>query len=50
MEILNFEFNPKDPNIIIAGAVNGQIIMWDIHSISYGNMKKKSRSDKNEVR
>jgi hypothetical protein len=23
LEILHFEFNPKDPNIIIGGAMNG---------------------------
>ena len=51
LEVLSFEFNPKDPNIIIAGTVNGQIVMWDIHSIALtGSMKKQSKSDKNEVR
>jgi hypothetical protein len=33
LEVLTFEFNPKDPTIIIAGTINGQIIMWDIKNI-----------------
>lgn len=41
LEILTFEFNPKDPNIIIAGAINGQIVMWDIHSIVLSGQIKK---------
>ena len=33
LEILTFEFNPKDPSIIIAGGINGQILMWDLKNI-----------------
>ena len=51
LEVLSFEFNPKDPNIIIAGTVNGQIVMWDLHSVPYlGNMKKQSKSDKGDIK
>lgn len=47
LEITTFQFNPKDPNIVIGnifrcylsslnlkigGATNGQIIMWDLKS------------------
>lgn len=30
IEITIFEFKPHDPNIIIGGAVNGQILLWDV--------------------
>lgn len=30
LEILCFDFNPKDPNIVVAGAINGQILMWNL--------------------
>lgn len=45
LEILTFEFNPKDPNIVIAGTINGQIMMWDLQGIQFGqNSKKKGKS------
>ncbi|XP_012553598.1 dynein axonemal intermediate chain 3 isoform X1 [Hydra vulgaris] len=28
--VLCFKFNPTNPNIIAAGCINGQIVMWDI--------------------
>lgn len=44
LEILTFEFNPKDPNIVIAGTINGQIIMWDLKGIEWRhNSKKKGK-------
>ncbi|KAM9832296.1 dynein axonemal intermediate chain 3 [Neosynchiropus ocellatus] len=30
--ILAFEFCPSDPNIIVGGCVNGQVVLWDISS------------------
>lgn len=30
LEILCFSFNPKDPFQVVGGAINGQIIMWDL--------------------
>lgn len=30
LEIMCFAFNPKDPTQIVAGAINGQILMWDL--------------------
>ena len=41
LEILTFEFNPKDPNIIVAGTINGQILMWDLKSVQFGQTTKK---------
>uniref|UniRef100_A0AAV2KRL2 WD repeat-containing protein 63 n=1 Tax=Knipowitschia caucasica TaxID=637954 RepID=A0AAV2KRL2_KNICA len=29
-DILAFEFSPSDPNIIVGGCVNGQVVLWDI--------------------
>ena len=31
LEILCFDFNPKDPNIVVAGAINGQVLMWNLN-------------------
>ncbi|XP_034559103.1 WD repeat-containing protein 63 isoform X2 [Notolabrus celidotus] len=28
--IFAFEFSPSDPNIIVGGSVNGQVVLWDI--------------------
>lgn len=41
LEIMTFEFNPKDPSIIIAGAINGQIMMWDLKGLEIGTSSKK---------
>jgi WD40 repeat protein len=30
IEIVCFDFNPRDPNLVIAGGINGQVLMWDI--------------------
>ncbi|XP_074523900.1 dynein axonemal intermediate chain 3 isoform X2 [Halichoeres trimaculatus] len=29
-DIFAFEFSPSDPNIIVGGCVNGQVVLWDI--------------------
>jgi len=34
LEILTFEFNPKDNNIVVGGCMNGQIMMWDLSGTS----------------
>lgn len=48
LEVLTFEFNPKDPTIVIAGTINGQIIMWDLKNVEighhHGSGKKKNKS------
>lgn len=41
LEILTFEFNPKDPNIIVAGTINGQILLWDLKNVQLGQTTKK---------
>jgi WD40 repeat protein len=52
LEVLTFEFNPKDPNIVIAGTINGQIMMWDLKVLGLGESikKKGKKSDKHEIR
>jgi len=30
MEVVCFQWNPKDPYQIVAGTMNGQIFMWDL--------------------
>ncbi|KAJ0065443.1 hypothetical protein NL108_010717, partial [Boleophthalmus pectinirostris] len=29
-DVLVFEFSPSDPNIIVGGCANGQLVLWDI--------------------
>lgn len=29
-DVLSFQFCPSDPNIIAAGCINGQIVLWDV--------------------
>jgi WD40 repeat protein len=29
-DIVTFKFNPTNPNIIIGGCVNGQVVLWDV--------------------
>lgn len=33
VEISCIEFHPKNPNVLIGGCINGQIIVWDLSSI-----------------
>eukprot|EP00795_Rhopilema_esculentum_P004097 gene4097-20277_t len=33
-DILSFQFNPSNPNVIAAGCINGQIVVWDISQYS----------------
>ena len=30
-DIVCFQFNPTDPNVVVGGCINGQIVLWDIH-------------------
>jgi WD40 repeat protein len=52
LEILTFEFNPKDPTIIVAGTINGQVMLWDLKNVQLGQSAKKKgkKSEKNEIR
>ena len=29
-DIMSFRFSPTDPNIIVGGCLNGQVVLWDI--------------------
>ncbi|XP_064386318.1 dynein axonemal intermediate chain 3-like isoform X2 [Halichondria panicea] len=29
-DVLCFKFNPSDPNIVIGGCANGQVVLWDL--------------------
>jgi WD40 repeat protein len=49
LEILCFEFNPKDPNIVVGGSINGQVVLWDLKNISLTSEPiKKQQSRKSE--
>ena len=32
VEITVFEYHPANPNVIIGGGMNGQIVVWDVAS------------------
>ncbi|XP_063681640.1 dynein axonemal intermediate chain 3-like [Bolinopsis microptera] len=52
-DIYTFKFNPTDPNIVAAGCINGQVVMWDISQYdarlrnhkNTGARANKTRSD-----
>jgi dynein intermediate chain 3, axonemal len=39
-----FKFNPVDPNIIVGGCINGQLVIWDISK--YDDVLKSTRDEK----
>ncbi|XP_019749897.1 dynein axonemal intermediate chain 3 [Hippocampus comes] len=48
-DILAFEFCPSDPNIIVGGCVNGQVVLWEIsahvthlHPAQHGHHRHES--------
>ena len=55
LEILTFEFKPNDPNILIAGAINGQIMLWNLQGklvkkdTTTKSKQRKNKDDKNET-
>ena len=51
IEITTLEFHPENPNVIIGGCLNGQIILWDLSSVDHritAGQKTKSGSGKDE--
>jgi WD40 repeat protein len=53
LEIISFEFNPKDPNIVVGGAMNGQVMLWDLSGspLFFFSSKKqgKSKQEKSDI-
>ena len=47
LEILCFEFNPKDPNIVVGGSINGQVVLWDLKNISLSSEPVKNKQANN---
>jgi dynein intermediate chain 3, axonemal len=35
VEITSFEFHPENPNVVMGGAINGQVVAWDLGSINH---------------
>ncbi|XP_030851872.1 WD repeat-containing protein 63 isoform X1 [Strongylocentrotus purpuratus] len=50
-DIFCFKFNPSDPNIITAGCINGQVVMWDIskHVDRLRSNQRGKQSKKNSM-
>ena len=46
LEIISFEFNPKDPNLVVGGAMNGQVMLWDLSGspLFFFSSKKQGKS------
>jgi len=32
IEVTSIEFHPENPNVLVGGCINGQIIVWDLSS------------------
>ncbi|XP_062308219.1 LOW QUALITY PROTEIN: dynein axonemal intermediate chain 3 [Osmerus eperlanus] len=46
-DVFSFEFCPSDPNIIVGGCMNGQVVLWDISAHSSGLQGTRSSGGKN---
>lgn len=46
LEIISFEFNPKDPNVVVGGSINGQVVLWDIRNIPLTSEPVKKQQNK----
>uniref|UniRef100_A0A8C8GWV6 WD repeat domain 63 n=1 Tax=Oncorhynchus tshawytscha TaxID=74940 RepID=A0A8C8GWV6_ONCTS len=46
-DVFSFEFCPSDPNIIVGGCMNGQVVLWDI-STHVEQLQGTRTSDKRE--
>lgn len=47
-ETFNFRFNPKEPHIIAAGCISGQVLLWDLSEANEA-LRKKSKSTASEA-
>jgi dynein intermediate chain 3, axonemal len=47
-DITSFQFNPKYPNLVAGGCVNGQIILWDI--AEYEKMLQADKKAMNDTK
>jgi WD40 repeat protein len=32
IEVTTIEFHPENPNVLVGGCINGQVIVWDLSS------------------
>lgn len=48
-DVTAFQFNPHDPNIIVGGCINGQIVLWDTSEYQdrVRSTKKQAKADDN---
>ncbi|NXJ61218.1 WDR63 protein, partial [Rostratula benghalensis] len=44
-DIYCFQFSPSDPNIIVAGCINGQVVLWDISQHEENLQNAKTDAD-----
>ena len=44
IEVTCFEFNPGQPNVVVGGCCNGQIIMWDYGRVSLFRITTSKRT------
>jgi hypothetical protein len=54
IEITTIEFHPKNPNVLIVGCLNGQVICWDLssmdHRIIQGFKNKQDTRDDDDIK
>lgn len=46
VEITVIEFHPENPNVMIGGAINGQLVAWDVASADHRINEGKKVSGK----
>jgi len=45
MDVFCFQFNPVNQNLVAAGLLNGQVVLWDTSSMQEQVRKKEKKSD-----
>jgi WD40 repeat protein len=45
IEVTTIEFHPENPNVLIGGCINGQIIVWDLSSLDHRIATKSNKVD-----
>lgn len=47
IEVTTIEFHPENPNVLVGGCINGQIIVWDLSSQDHRISNQKSSKNEN---
>lgn len=45
IEVTTIEFHPENPNVLVGGCINGQIIVWDLSSQDHRIANKSTKTE-----